>query len=1052
MSSPLAQMQAPVNQRWCMDETQAVADLLSLIPITASERAVIAADAAALVIRVRAAQAAGGMDAFLREYDLGTQEGVILMCLAEALLRIPDHATADRLIAEKMGAGDWASHLAASGSLFVNASTWGLLLTGRLVGTEQALRSDPKHFVRALAARLGEPLVRSALRHAMRIMGHQFVMGRTIGEAIARAGEGGNALYRYSFDMLGESALTRRDAATYTHAYAQAIDALGQWRAQSGQSVWDVAAPSISIKLSALHPRYEISQRARVHAELVPTVIRLCERAAAAGVSLTLDAEESERLELSLDVVSAVLKCPALANWYGFGLAVQAYQKRAPDVVRWLINAARTHKRVLNVRLVKGAYWDSEIKRAQERGHDGYPVYTRKQATDVAYLACATLLLDAADVIYSQFATHNAHTVTAIGYLARARGVSFEYQRLHGMGEALYETLLADQTAPAPVTCRVYAPVGSHEDLLPYLVRRLLENGANTSFVNRLVDARLPPEEIASDPISFMEQLSSCPHPAIALPSALFGSTRANSKGIQLADLSQLRPLQDSVSTMPSQIAAPIIAGASPTRKHIEAYGRPLSAPADATHVVGHVLDATAVDVEQALSGALAAWQAWDRCGGAERAAVLERSADLFAANTGLLCALLVNEAGKTYADGVAEIREAIDFLRYYASEARRLFVQPVILPGPTGESNALSLRGRGVFVCISPWNFPLAIFTGQVAAALAAGNAVIAKPAEQTPLIACFVTSLLHRAGVPVWALACLPGDGVAIGSALVRDQRIAGVAFTGSNETARAISRLLASREGAIGVLIAETGGQNAMIVDSSALPEQVVQDVVLSAFGSAGQRCSALRVLCLQDDIADRVELLLQGAMDELVVGLPRDIATDVGPVIDKDARDMLESYICKISVGARWQHRVSMTHSLERGTFVAPFAVEIASISCLEGEVFGPVLHIVRYAADALGELLESINATGYALTLGLHTRLDSTVEFVRANARAGNIYVNRNMIGAVVGVQPFGGSGLSGTGPKAGGPDYVRRFATEQTTTINTSAIGGNASLLALSAQ
>ncbi len=1049
----LSDRQTSINQRWCMDETQAVRDLLSLISLTPSARASIVTDASALVIRVRQTKSVvAGMDAFLREYDLGTQEGVILMCLAEALLRIPDHATADRIIADKMGAGDWASHLAASGSLFVNASTWGLLLTGRLLGAEQALRSDPKRFVQGLAARLGEPLVRRSLQHAMRIMGHQFVMGRTIGEAIVRAGEGVNGRYRYSFDMLGEFALTRLDAENYTNAYAQAIDALGQWHATVSQGEWDVAAPSISIKLSALHPRYDILQRARVHAELVPSVIRLCERAAAAGVSLTLDAEESERLELSLEIVHVVLQSPTLAKWRGFGLAVQAYQKRAPDVIRWLVATARAQARVLNVRLVKGAYWDSEIKRAQERGHDGYPVYTRKQATDLAYLACATLLLDAGDVIYPQFATHNAHTVTAIRHLARARGVSFEYQRLHGMGDALYRTLLADQSEYASIACRVYAPVGTHEDLLPYLVRRLLENGANTSFVNRLVDARLPAEEIASDPISFMEQLSSCPHPAIPLPSALFGSTRVNSKGTQLADLAQLRSLQEAAISMPPQVAAPIIAGASVTVAHIEAHGRAIFSPADVTHVVGHVLDATAADAEQAVSCAVAGWQAWDRRGGAERASVLERAADLLEANKCLLCALLINEAGKTYADGIAEIREAIDFLRYYASEARRLFMNPLMLPGPTGESNALSLRGRGVFVCISPWNFPLAIFAGQIAAALAAGNAVIAKPAEQTPLIACVVTALMHRAGVPTSVLACLPGDGVAVGSALVKDIRVIGVAFTGSSETARAISRLLASREGAIAVLIAETGGQNAMIVDSSALPEQVVQDVIVSAFGSAGQRCSALRVLCLQDDIADRVERLLQGAMDELIVGLPHDLATDVGPVIDAEARDMLESYIRKVTDGASWQHRVSVPKSLQGGTYVAPVAVEIPSIGSLQGEVFGPVLHIVRYPAEALGELLDSINATGYALTLGLHTRLDSTVEFVRTNARAGNIYVNRNMIGAVVGVQPFGGSGLSGTGPKAGGPDYVRRFAMEQTTTINTSAMGGNAALLALSAQ
>jgi RHH-type transcriptional regulator, proline utilization regulon repressor / proline dehydrogenase / delta 1-pyrroline-5-carboxylate dehydrogenase len=1039
-----------VNRLWLADEDTVLRELLPLARLDEESRASVDREAVALVEAVRGARVErSGMDAFLREYDLGSQEGVILMCLAEALLRIPDAVTADRLIADKIAAGDWAAHLSDGGSLFVNASTWGLMLTGRLVQPDSGTQRDPAAFIRNLVARVGEPVVRTALRQAMRIMGHQFVMGRTIEEALARAAEGANARYRYSFDMLGEAALAMPDADRYLQAYSDAIGSLGAAVRRARDTTPD-AAPSISVKLSALHPRYEFAQRARVHAELTPRLIMLAERAATAGIALTVDAEESERLELSLELIDAALAAPSLAGWQGFGLAVQAYQKRAPDVLRWLIARARRAGRRLNVRLVKGAYWDSEIKRAQERGHAGYPVYTRKQSTDVGYLACASLLLEAPDVIYSQFATHNAHTVASIVHLARGRRRAFEFQRLHGMGEELY-ALITDP-ARGGVPCRVYAPVGSHEDLLPYLVRRLLENGANTSFVNRIVDARLPPAEIVADPVAYVDALVTIPHPRIPLPSRIFGAERPNSAGFNLADGHALTELAHAATVAleaPHAAAALIEGRPVASDAVIGARGAAVASPADRSLVVGHVLEASSADVGRALDVAAAAFDGWDRTPAVERAALLERAADLYEAHRAELIALCVREAGKSIPDSVAEVREAVDFLRYYAQRARLEFGKHLVLPGPTGESNELVLRGRGVFVCVSPWNFPLAIFTGQVAAALAAGNAVLAKPAEQTALVASRATRLLHEAGVPGAVLGFLPGDGARIGGALTADPRVAGVAFTGSNETAAAIQRALAARPGPIAALIAETGGQNAMIVDSSALPEQVVTDAVTSAFGSAGQRCSALRILCVQEEVADRVEELIAGAMDELAIGDPGLLATDVGPVIDAEALASLERHTARIVKGARWSHRMRLPAGVERGSFLAPLAVEIRRIADVEREVFGPVLHVLRWKARELDELVDAINATGYGLTLGIHTRIDSTVERVRERARVGNVYVNRNMIGAVVGVQPFGGSGLSGTGPKAGGPHYLHRFATEQTVTVNTAAVGGNASLLAL---
>ncbi len=1041
---------AVINRLWLADEDAVLRELLPLArPASAEARAQITAHAAALVDAVRASQVKkGAMDALLREYDLSSQEGVILMCLAEALLRIPDAVTADRLIADKIHAGDWAAHLLDKGSLFVNASTWGLMLTGRIVQPDAETRRDPAGFVRNLVARVGEPVVRTAMRQAMKILGHQFVMGRTIEEALTRADEGAGPRYRYSFDMLGEAALSAADADRYYAAYSAAIDGLGRAVVDARAQVPE-GLPSISVKLSALHPRYEYANRDRVLAELGPRLVALCERAAGVGIALTIDAEESERLELSLELIELVLIAPSLVGWQGFGLAVQAYMKRASDVLRWLIARSRRAGRRLNIRLVKGAYWDSEIKRAQERGYEGYPVFTRKQSTDVSYLACASLMLDAMDVVYPQFATHNAHTVASILQLARSRGRAFEFQRLHGMGEELYNVV----TDPAQegASCRVYAPVGSHEDLLPYLVRRLLENGANTSFVNRIVDARLPSSEVVADPIAFVEALPSVAHPRIPLPIRLYGAERPNSRGFNFADSAALQSLATAAAACASSpaFAQPMIA----QRKPLDAAtllrrGALLCSPVDQAPV-GYVVAATEIDTDAAIGAALAAFPAWESTPAIERAAILERAADAYELERDRWVSLLCREAGKTLPDAVAEIREAVDFLRYYAHRARVDFGRALPLPGPTGESNELGLRGRGVFVCISPWNFPLAIYTGQIAAALAAGNTVIAKPAEQTPLVAAFAAQVMHKAGVPVAALQFLPGDGPTVGARLCADPRIAGVAFTGSNDTATAINRALAARDGAIPVLIAETGGQNAMIVDSSALPEQVVNDALLSAFGSAGQRCSALRILCVQEDIADRVETLLAGAMDQLRLGDPALLQTDLGPVIDPEARARIEAHITRVRQGARWSHRVAVPADMHSGYFVAPAAIEIGSIAELKEEVFGPVLHVVRWQARDIDALVDDINATGFGLTLGLHTRIDSTIQRVRARSRAGNIYVNRNMIGAVVGVQPFGGNGLSGTGPKAGGPHYLHRFANEQTTTVNTAAVGGNASLLAL---
>jgi RHH-type transcriptional regulator, proline utilization regulon repressor / proline dehydrogenase / delta 1-pyrroline-5-carboxylate dehydrogenase len=1024
-------------------EQEAVATILAATEIPADSRDRIAATARRLVVAVRRERLGkGGLDAFLQEYQLSSPEGVALMCLAEALLRIPDAETVDRLIRDKIASADWQRHLGHSGSLFVNASTWALMLTGRLLrpdNVETGGDGDLGSILRRFIARSSEPVWRQAVSAAMRILADQFIMGRTIEEALGRARAAERHGYRHSFDMLGEAARTMADAERYRVAYQRAIAAIGKEAA--GRPIED--GPGISVKLSALHPRYEVAQHDRVMRELLPSLLGLAGEARAVGIGFMIDAEEADRLEPSLDLVEALALSPDLAGWDGLGLAVQAYQTRALAVVDWLVELARRARRRVMLRLVKGAYWDSEIKRAQERGLDFYPVFTRKVATDVSYLACAKRIIAAGAAFYPQFATHNAHTLAAILELAGGRR-DWEFQRLHGMGEALYGEIVGPDKLDRP--CRVYAPVGSHEDLLAYLVRRLLENGANTSFVNRIVDERQPIDDIVADPIAQLARLPVKPHPRIPLPRDLFQPVRQNSRGLDLADRSALGGLRDGLAEALRRPwhAGPIIGGVE-----LAGVGEPVVDPSDRRRQVGTVANASPPAVEEALARAVRAAPAWDQTPAEARAAALERAADCYERDRALLMALIIREAGRTIPAALSEVREAADFLRYYAARARADFARAETLPGPTGERNELALHGRGVFACISPWNFPLAIFTGQIAAALAAGNPVVAKPAEQTPLVAAAAVRLLLTAGLPSDVLHLLPGPGESIGGALVADPRIAGVAFTGSTETARAINLALAGRPGPIVPLIAETGGQNAMIVDSSALAEQVVADVVTSAFDSAGQRCSALRLLYLQEDIAERILPMLAGAMAEIQIGDPALLATDIGPVIDESARQTLERHAARMAHEGRLIYQCRMPPGTEHGSFFAPRAFEIDSADRLEREVFGPILHVIRWPADRLDAVLDEIAATGYALTLGIHSRIDDTARHILARLGIGNSYVNRNMIGAVVGAQPFGGERLSGTGPKAGGPRYLHRFATERTVSIDTAAVGGNATLLSL---
>ena len=1050
LPAPPSPLRAAITAAWLRDETEHVRELLEQARLPAAEQAQAQKLAVDLVKRVRArAQDQGAIEAFMRQYDLGSEEGVLLMCVAEALLRIPDQDTADKLIRDKLGDADWRKHMGESDSVLVNASTWGLMLTGKLVSLNDLTKHDVRGAFKRLVGRVGEPVIRLAVRQAMRIMGHQFVMGRTIDEALSRSRKGDNAHYRYSFDMLGEGALTSKDAARYLEAYRKAIHAIGK----TGPFADVFAAPSISIKLSALHPRYEHAKRARVMAELAPGILELAQLAKSYGIGFTIDAEEADRLELSLDLIEATFSDKSLDGWEGYGLAVQAYQKRTPYVIDFLADLARRVGRRMPVRLVKGAYWDAEVKRAQVEGHPGYPVFTRKPNTDVSYLANARRMLDQGDALYPMFATHNAQTIAAIRFIAAGR--DYEHQKLHGMGDDLYAEVIPKDRLDVP--CRVYAPVGSHEDLLPYLVRRLLENGANSSFVNRITDENVAIEDLIRDPVETVSAFDSIPHPRIPLPVQLFqnqapslSTNRKNSMGANLANDNDLRALAEQVNTAFEQAgphgwrAAPLVPGAVLSTRAL-----PVTNPADRRQVVGEWHAADAQIVEKALHNAVSAQPGWDRTPAASRATILEHAAELLEARMPEYIALCVKEAGKTIPDGVAEVREAVDFLRYYAAQARAQFGAPERLPGPTGESNELQLHGRGVFVCISPWNFPLAIFLGQVAAALAAGNSVIAKPAEQTNLIGHAAVKLLHEAGVPESVVQYLPGDGAVVGAALTKDPRVAGVAFTGSTDTARAINRAMAARDAAIGVLIAETGGQNAFIADSSALPEQLVKDAISSAFTSAGQRCSAARVLFVQEDIADKVVGMLAGAMDELKVGDPGLLSTDVGPVIDADALQILEAHAERMNREARLIKRAHTDSSVAHGTYFAPGAWELNSLDQLQKEVFGPALHVLRWKGEDLDKVIDAINATGYGLTLGVHSRIDETIDRIAARVKVGNVYVNRNQIGAVVGVQPFGGQGLSGTGPKAGGPHYLPRFATEKTVTVNTTAAGGNASLLTL---
>jgi RHH-type proline utilization regulon transcriptional repressor/proline dehydrogenase/delta 1-pyrroline-5-carboxylate dehydrogenase len=1042
MSQDLESLRQTIRERGTWPEDRAVKRLLHSLELTGGARHRAVAVGMALVEGARARRDERPfLDAFLQEFGLSNQEGIALMCIAEALLRIPDDATADRLIAEKLADGDWSSHAGRSESLFVNASTWGLMLTGGILDLDPSIKTDASGWMRKLTRKAGEPLVRLAVRRAMRIIGGEFVVGRSIEEALERsAREPEVALC--SFDMLGEGARTLKDAERYLKSYQHAIGVIGA--AAGGRAPHETS--SISIKLSALEPRYSLLQHERVMHRLVPPVLALARQAAELNIQLTIDAEEADRLDLSLDVIEALAKDAATREWPGLGLAVQAYGKRALEVIDWVAATSNRFGRRMTVRLVKGAYWDSEIKRAQERGLDGYPVYTRKVTTDVSYLACAGRLFKYSDSLYSQFATHNAHSIASILELAPP-GANFEFQRLHGMGRLLYAEA-ARQVANFP-RVRVYAPVGEHKDLLAYLVRRLLENGANTSFVNRFMDEQVPVAEIVRDPIAEIERLETFAHPRLPIPTALF-SDRRNSRGIDLGEPKELQKLRDELSRQHSKNSAadptsgPIINGALlPGPRHA------VTNPADRREQVGSARDATPDEIKMAFDASAAAHADWSGCGGSARAAHLDRAADLIEAARAEFHQLLVREAGKTLSDAIAEVREAVDYCRYYALRARKDFAAPEHLEGPTGEMNELSLQGRGVFACISPWNFPLAIFAGQVTAALAAGNTVVAKPAEPTPLIAARFVRLLHEAGVPPQAVHLVPTPGRLFGEIAFAHPALAGVAMTGSTATALTINRAMAARDGVIVPLIAETGGLNAMIVDSTALPEQVVDDVVSSAFMSAGQRCSALRLLFVQEEIADQVLEMIAGAMDELLIGDPSNLQTDVGPVISARAAEDLMRHVDRMRQEARIVKVCKLGDAHAHGSFFAPHLIELNSAAQLTREEFGPILHVVRYRSADIQDVLRAIRASQYGLTLGVQTRLESFWRQVFAETSIGNTYVNRNMIGAVVGVQPFGGTGLSGTGPKAGGPHYLTRFANERTLTVNTTATGGNAALLNL---
>jgi RHH-type transcriptional regulator, proline utilization regulon repressor / proline dehydrogenase / delta 1-pyrroline-5-carboxylate dehydrogenase len=1003
------------------DETDCVTELLTQLPslkLDAIQQR--AFDLAHCVRNSRLHQ--GGLDAFLAEYDLSSQEGIALMCLAEAFLRIPDQRTVDKLIQDKLTSIDWQAHQHKSHSWSVYAATWGLQLSGKIL---TAVTEGWTKYLRAFLQRSSAPIIRQVIKRAMNLLSHEFIMGETIEKALKRARK--LPKYCFSYDMLGEAACTQEDAARYLQAYQHAIEQI----ASSG-----LTNCGISVKLSALHPRYEYRQKDLVVPELVNILKNLALQAQANNIQLTVDAEESERLEISLEIIEQVFCDPQLTEPY-FGVAVQAYLKRAPEVIDWIIALAYKQNKRMNVRLVKGAYWELEIKNAQIKGLKNYPVFTRHAATDVNYLVCAGKMARHPKAIYAQFATHNAYTVAAI--LELMEGQDFEFQGLHGMAYTLYDHLLEKNPQ---IRCRIYAPVpqGEPKNLLSYLMRRLMEGKTYTSFVNKIVNAQIPIENIIKDPAEYLRAQSSIPHPSIPLPSEMF-LDRKNSDGIDLTDPLQLIDLDAAMqeALARSWRSAPIVDGILLSGSAQSVYGP------DPKQEIGTVVMATVDQLEQVLTSLQAGFLSWRDCDVLRRAALLNRAADLLQQRMPQWLALLVREGGKTIGDALSEVREAIDFCRYYAQQAC-ISLQPKTLPGPTGELNQLTMHGRGIIVCISPWNFPLAIFLGQVTAALAAGNCVIAKPASQTTLIACAAVQLLHEAGIPTSALAFLPGPGHILGSVLLHDERIAGVVFTGSTETAKQIDRDLAQRPGPIVPLIAETGGQNAMIVDSSALLEQVVADVLISAFNSAGQRCSALRVLWIQDEIAETLISLLCGAMAQLNIGDPGLLATDIGPVIDAKAKKMLLEHVARMKQEARLLYQVPLP---EESNYIGPCLFELNDIKQLTYEVFGPMLHVLRYRSEELPKVVSTINALGYGLTLGIASRIQSTIDFITQHAKVGNQYVNRTMIGAVVGVQPFGGEGLSGTGPKAGGPHYLTRLCVERCISVNTTAFGGNAQLLAL---
>lgn len=1044
---PLEDLMASLSAQYLADEASLMQSLVDTVAMSESQQHSLSHTTTTLVEDVRQQQRRHGnlIDDLLQQYSLSTHEGLQLMCLAEALLRVPDKATCDALIEDKLGVADWQAHLGKSTSWMVNASSWSLLLTGRVLTMDKAADGRPAGALRTLVNRLGEPVVRRAMMQMMKIMGHQFVLGRHMKEALKRSQKRFAQGYTYSYDMLGEAAMTAHDAERYFTAYFEAITAAGNSRVTPANNV---PPPSISIKLSALHPRYSVSQSERVMRELVTTVRRLVQHARSLGVALTIDAEEADRLELSLALFEAVYRSPDAKGWGGLGLVVQAYSKRALPTLYWLTQLSDQQGDEIPVRLVKGAYWDAEIKLAQQLGLEGYPVFTRKAGTDVSFLACTHYLLsdNTRGRLFPQFGSHNAHTLASI--LAMVGDRRIELQRLHGMGESLYDALLAQ--APEGVYCRIYAPVGAHKELLPYLVRRLLENGANSSFVHQLLNPNVPAEQLSQHPLMQLASRPSYASTQIVPPRSIYGPQLPAAKGINMNirhTFDEMTVAMQPFMDQDTQWQATPLLGENYRLPDTEF--RPVTSPFDTTLQVGEVQYSDADTVKSAIDIAERAFPAWSATPVDARAAILERFADALEAHMPELVALCTREAGKQLNDGIADVREAVDFCRYYADQARLQLAHEVELPGPTGELNTLSQEGRGIFATISPWNFPVAIFCGQTIAAAVAGNTVLAKPAEQTSLCAYRVMELLYDAGMPQEVVQLLPGSGAEVGAVLTSDPRIAGIAFTGSNATATHINRALAERDMApLPVLIAETGGLNAMLVDATALPEQVIRDVIESAFQSAGQRCSALRMLYVQEDIADGIFEALQGAMRELSIGNPGLLQTDVGPVIDASARDKLTAYVESFNSQDKVLYTCSFPE-IPHGNFVAPVALRVNGIEDLESEQFGPILHIATYKANEVDKVLDAINAKGYGLTFGIHTRNNQFAEYVANRVRVGNVYVNRNVIGAVVGVQPFGGCGLSGTGPKAGGPHYLQRFVTEKTRTVNTAAQGGNASLLAM---